>query len=160
VVELKTSRWQTGCAEESAALLATGLRRLGVGRRDDVVVSSFDRTALAALRARLDVPTAVLGAPSVPAGTVVRWALDGGHDQAHPHVRALLFAPPSLVRRAHALGVGVTAWTADRRGDVRRLAERHVDAAICDDPAAARAALDAGTYGSPTATALRRWSGR
>lgn len=143
VVELKTALWPVARRDEAAAALADALRRLGVTRRRDVVVSSFDRHALAAVRRLTPVRTAVLARPSVPAGTAVRWALDGGHDEVHPHVRALLFARPTLARDAHALGVAVTAWTVDRRNDLHKLAHRGVDAAICDDPAAARAALTA-----------------
>lgn len=141
VIEMKTKVWPARLRAATAAALGDGLRRLGVTWRSDVVVSSFDRYALGAVRRVSSVRTAVLSRPSVPAGTAVRWALDGGHDEAHPHVRSLLFAPPSLVRDAHALGLAVTAWTVDRPGDLRELADRGVDAAICDDPGAARLAL-------------------
>ena len=143
VVELKTALWPAERRTRSALALAGCLRRLGVTRASDVVVSSFDRDALAVVRREADVRTAVLARPSIPAGTAVRWALDGGHDEVHPHVRALLFARPSLARDAHALGLRVTAWTVDRRTDLRELAVRGVDAAICDDPGAARLALPA-----------------
>lgn len=142
VVEMKTPLWPLARREQTAAAVADGLLRLGVTRRSEVVVSSFDRYALAAVRRRAPLRTAVLARPSVPAGTAIRWALDGGHDEAHPHVRALLFARPSLTRDAHALGLAVTAWTVDRRTDLRELTRRGVDAAICDDPRAARLALE------------------
>lgn len=143
VVEVKTGRgWPDARRVAAADAVAAGLARLGVTRRSGVVVSSFDRLALAAVRGRGcgGVRTAVLADASVGAATVVRWALDGGHDEAHPHVSSLL-AAPAVARQAHAVGVAVTAWTADRPDDLRRLAAYGVDAAICDDPAMARAAL-------------------
>jgi glycerophosphoryl diester phosphodiesterase len=138
VVELKTER---GRGARTAVSLAASLERCGVTRRTDVVVSSFDHRALGLVRRWAAVRTAVLTPPGVPATATLRHAVDGGHDEAHPHVTALLAAPPSLVGTAHALGVGVTAWTANDGADLRLLRDRGVDAAICDDPAAARAAL-------------------
>ncbi|HVF06508.1 MAG TPA: glycerophosphodiester phosphodiesterase [Frankiaceae bacterium] len=148
VVEMKTTPWGTvGGAEETAVAVAGVLRRLAVTRQSDVVVSSFDRDALACLRRHLPVRTGVLTPQGVPAAAAVRWVLDGGHDEAHPHVRAVL-ADPGVVSRAHALGVAVVTWTVNRRADIRRLALAGVDAVISDDTAAARAAASVMTCGS------------
>lgn len=148
VVEMKTPRWPLARRMSTAAALAGDLRSLGVTRDAEVVVSSFDRHALGLVRRHAPVRTALLTGPGVPVGTALRLALHGGHDEAHPHVRALLFARASLIADAHAVGLAVTAWTADRPADLRALAERGADAAICDDPAAARAVLTATTNGA------------
>lgn len=147
VVELKTYGAPDAARTLTGVVLAAELRRLGVTRRDDVVVSSFDRVALATFARRSGVRTAVVTPAGVPAETALRWALDGDHDEVHPHVRALLAARPGLVRDAHAVGVSVAPWTVNRRSDLRHVAARGADAAICDDPAGARAALLTSTRG-------------
>ncbi len=135
VVEVKRS---PGSAWAVATALVTQLRA-GVG--GDVVVSSFDRPRLRAIgRAGLPVRTALLSRPGVPLGLALRRALADSHDEAHVHVRSLLVRP-ELVVRAHELGLWVTAWTVDRPSALHRLAAAGVDAAICDDPWAARIAL-------------------
>jgi glycerophosphoryl diester phosphodiesterase len=44
------------------------------------------------------------------------------------------FVTPEKVRAAHAAGLEVVAWTANRPEDWRRLMEAGVDAIITDDP--------------------------
>lgn len=134
VVELKTPPWRTPCP---VAPVVAELRR---HRLDGVVVSSFDRTRLAQLRAQLPVRTALLGRPGVPAGVVVRRALADGHDQVHLHARSVL-ARPDSVTAARACGVEVLAWTVDRPADLLRCREIGVHGVICDDPGAARQVL-------------------
>ena len=136
VVELKAPPWRTPCP---VAPVVAELRR---HRLDDVVVSSFDRTRLAQLRAQLPVRTALLGRPGVPAGIVVRRALADGHDQVHLHLRSLL-ARPDAVAGARACGLHVVGWTVDRTADLLRCRQFGVDGVICDDPGAARQALTA-----------------
>jgi glycerophosphoryl diester phosphodiesterase len=41
---------------------------------------------------------------------------------------------PSLVARAHGLGVPVLAWTVDDPGDLARVDEAGVDGVITNDP--------------------------
>ena len=134
VVELKTPPWRTPCP---VAPVVAELRR---HRLDSVVVSSFDRTRLAQLRAQVPVRTALLGRPGVPAGVVVRRALTDGHDQVHLHVRSLL-ARPDTVTAARACGLQVTAWTVDRSSDLLRCRDFGVHSVICDDPRTARQVL-------------------
>jgi glycerophosphoryl diester phosphodiesterase len=110
----------------------------------DVTVSSFSPALVDAVRASapatLGLRTALLGRGSDRPSTLVRHALDAGHDEVHPHVAALL-AEPSAVARAHALGVTVVPWTVNRNRALRRLAHLGVDGMITDVPAAARMAL-------------------
>lgn len=137
VVELKTPAWQAPAAPEVLDVLADVLR--GRDLRS-VLVSSFDRPRLAALRRLLDVRTGLLLRPGVPMGVALRRTLTDGHDEAHPHLLSAL-SRLDLVGWAHAHGLGVTTWTVDRPDHLRRLAAAGVDAAISDDPWAARAAL-------------------
>lgn len=143
VLEIKSSTFAPSRRRAAVAAAAEELRRMGVTRGSDVVVSSFDRLALADVRRSAAVRTGVLTRPSVPLSVAVRWTLRGGHDEVHPHVSAALLGRPEVVRKAHAAGLSLTAWTADRAEDLHRLAARGVDAAITNDPAAARAALAA-----------------
>ena len=135
VIEVKRS---PGPARAIADAVVAQLRSRG---RGDVVVSSFDRPRLRAVaRSGLPVRTALLSRPGVPLGVALRRTLADGHHEAHVHVRSLL-ARPELVPRAHGLGLWVTGWTVDRPAALQRLADAGVDAAICDDPWAARVAL-------------------
>ena len=135
IVELKTSHRTRGGAVNTVAAVVTALRK---HRLHDVVVSSFDRPRVLQLRlAGLPVETALLGRPGVPFGLVLRRGHCDGHRQVHPHVTSVL-AQPELVRVAAEVGISVTTWTVHRREDLAGLLQAGVDAAICDDPRAAR----------------------
>ena len=133
-------------AETRTALAVAGqLRSLErAGLPMDVVVSSFSPTLVTAVRELLPrgtgVRTALLGRALDRATSILRQALDAGHDEIHPNVLPLL-AEPSVVAQAHALGVGVVPWTVNRRRDVRRLHRLGVDGLITDVPVAVRAAV-------------------
>ena len=127
-----------------AALVAvlTGLRSSGLPL--DVTVSSFSPAVVAQVRATapraLGLRTALLGDVRDRPTSLLRAALDDGHDQVHPNVAALL-AEPAAVGRAHALGVGVVPWTVNRGRALRRVAALGVDGIITDVPRTARLAL-------------------
>lgn len=133
-------------AEARTALAVAGklrsLQRQGLSL--DVTVSSFSPTLVGHVRRLLSpgtgVRTALLGRPLDGAASVLRQALDAGHDEMHPHLLAVLAAPHS-VAAAHALGLAVVPWTANRRRELRRLERLGVDAVITDVPALARAAV-------------------
>jgi glycerophosphoryl diester phosphodiesterase len=136
IVELKKpDAGVVGTVEAVAAVL----RRSQV---PDLVISSFDRSLLGALRLLLDegdVPrtlTALLGRPGLPLGLLLKRAFADGHDQVHPHVLSLL-TRLDLVRTAAQQGITVTGWTVNRASDLVRLAEAGVEAAITDDASAA-----------------------
>jgi glycerophosphoryl diester phosphodiesterase len=109
-----------------------------------VTVSSFSPAVVAEVRGtaprQLGVRTALLGDVRDRPTSLLRQALQDGHDQVHPNVAALL-AEPSAVGRAHALGVGVVPWTVNRGRALRRLAALGVDGFITDVPRSARLAL-------------------
>lgn len=120
------------------------LRRRGLAL--DVTVSSFSPAVVAEVRAtaphELAVRTALLGDVRDRPTSLLRQALQDGHDQVHPNVAALL-AEPAAVARAHALGVGVVPWTVNRGRALRRLAALGVDGVITDVPRSARLAMGA-----------------
>ena len=127
-----------------AALVAVlaGLRSAGLPL--DVTVSSFSPAVVAEVRStapcELGLRTALLGDVRDRPTSLLRAALEDGHDQVHPNVAALL-AEPAAVGRAHALGVGVVPWTVNRGRALRRVAALGVDGIITDVPRTARLAL-------------------
>ena len=138
IVDVKTKPWPTGAATETVEAIAAVLRRQRV---DHVTVSSFDRPRMAQFRCLgANVRTALLGRAGVPLGVVIRRVLSDGHNEAHPHVSALL-ARPELIVEATARGLAVTGWTVNGSRELRLLEGAGLSAAICDDPAAARDAL-------------------
>jgi len=108
----------------------------------EIVVSSFDSALLGVFRGAVSggVRTALLGDVGAPAHSVLRGALDAGHDEVHLNI-ADLRRTPQVVGMARHLGVAVTAWTANATEDLRWLAELDVDAVITDDVIAARATM-------------------
>ena len=138
VVEAKAVE-TPGYAERLGRQLARALAHHPAG----VTVSSFDAGLLSTLRptARSSgARTALLGNPATPLTSLLRRALDDGHDEVHPNVRAVLDGP-AAVACAHRLGVAVTPWTVNRRTELRRVADLGVAALITDHPARARDAL-------------------
>jgi len=108
-----------------------------------VTVSSFDGDLLAALGPVLRprrAPTALLGRPGTALSSLLRQAVDAGHDEVHPALSAVLDAP-AAVATARRLGVAITPWTVNRRSDLRQVAALGVAALITDHPARAREAL-------------------
>jgi len=62
------------------------------------------------------------------------------YDALHPYYADVT---PEMVTRLHAQGRQVNTWTVDGPEDLRRMQAYGVDGVICNDPAAARAALEA-----------------
>ena len=144
-VVLEVKRPLPGAVPQTVAALVAvlaGQRRDGLPL--DVTVSSFSPAVVAEVRAtapqELGLRTALLGDVRDRPTSLLRQALEDGHDQVHPNVAALL-AEPSAVGRAHALGVGVVPWTVNRGRALRRLAGLGVDGFITDVPRSARLAL-------------------
>lgn len=132
---LEVKQPPAGRVHETARAVADLVRRSDL----DLRVSSFDATVLGAVRGqRAGVRTALLGDVGETATTLLRRALEAGHDEVHPHVVPLL-QQPHVVAAAHACGVAVVPWTVNRRRDLRRLERLGVDAVITDVPEAARA---------------------
>lgn len=155
VLEVKAPPPGPGAVWRTATALVDRLAVLdAVGLPLDVTISSFAPGVVSAVRAnapaQLGIRTALLGRPTVRAGSVLRQALAAGHDEIHPHVAALL-AEPGCVAAAQRCGVGVVPWTVNRGRVVRRLALLGVDGLITDVPAKARTVLTA-TWSRPADT--------
>lgn len=137
VLELKGHPWEAGYdpGEPVAHALAKALVADGDRR---VVVSSFNPVALGVIRANASVRTGVLTSEAFDLGTNLSAAIDGEHDECHVPV---VLVDAAFVARAHEAGKRVVAWTVNEPDDLRAMAAAGVDAAITDDPRAARAAL-------------------
>jgi glycerophosphoryl diester phosphodiesterase len=111
----------------------------------DLTVSSFDPALLGSARSALvdlEVRTGLLGSPFTPVATLLRQAVEEGHDEIHPHVLSV-FKAPDVVHAAQSLDVGVTCWTVNRARHVAALAALGIDAMITDDAAGVRSILSA-----------------
>ncbi len=113
------------------------------GRRDDVLVSSFNLESVDRVRDLDDsIPTGFLTLVGMDAVDGVDVAHAHGHGAVHPDVRALEGeAPAATVARAHDLGMAVNVWTVNGEDEMRRLAAVGVDAIITDVPDVARRAF-------------------
>jgi glycerophosphoryl diester phosphodiesterase len=148
VLEVKNVRRQPdydGRRATTARLLTQRLeRRVAAGKADDVLVSSFDQTAIIVARAAGH-RTALLTLPSIPVTAGLRVVVRGGHAELHAHTSALPARMPrrvaAAVARVHDVDVRLVVWTVTTTEEALRLRDAGVDAVICDDPAAVRAAL-------------------
>jgi glycerophosphoryl diester phosphodiesterase len=125
--------------------LALALRARGLERA--TVVQSFNAAALRRLRRT---------APSLEVAPLYRRApaarrlralatFAGGIGVRHPAVDV------TLLLRAHACGLAVRAWTANRAAEIERLVALGVDGVITDVPDVARAVVDADGGGAVVA---------
>ena len=159
-IELKTTRGTRRGRLVGAVL--ESIRRAGAGPR--VLISSFDPRLL--LRVRI-------AWPALPTGIVFRsrqrWPMRAGWPgrllapaAIHPEWRLVTAA---RVRRWASGGRLVNTWAIDDPDVLRRMATLGVDAVLTNDPAAARAALDASTASpfsgrGPRSTPVPRRAGR
>lgn len=126
-------------AHAYARMVVDTIQRQRLQRR--VRITSFDLPLLAAVRGL---------APGLPIGALtnlgqrgfLRRALAVGAQTAGPYHR---LATPWRVAQAHAAGVRVVPWTANRPRDWARLIRAGVDGIITDDPAALLAYLKKGS---------------
>jgi glycerophosphoryl diester phosphodiesterase len=152
VVEVKNQRRQPdydGRRGTSARLLVELLNeRRAAGQQDEVVVSSFDGTAVIVARAA-GFATGLLTLPRVPVFAGLRAVLRAGHLELHAHTSALPTRAPrraaAAVARVHEENVRLVVWTVTSVDDALRLRDAGVDSVICDDPAGVVAALADGT---------------
>jgi glycerophosphoryl diester phosphodiesterase len=129
-------------AEGVAAAVVDLLTRRG--RRDDVLVSSFNLESADRVR-DLDgsIPTGFLTLVGMDPVDGVDLAHGHGHGAVHPDVRALADdTAGATIARAHELGVAVNVWTVNGEDEMRRLAAAGVDAIITDVPDVARRVFD------------------
>jgi glycerophosphoryl diester phosphodiesterase len=116
--------------ERFADLVCQAIRRHKLQRR--VIVQSFDFRVLHAMRRR---------APEIRLGALYAGRPKGFLAIAH-ETRAEIVAPYHVlasarqVRKAHAAGLEVVVWTANRPRDWKRLVSAQVDGIITDNPQA------------------------
>lgn len=109
------------------------VHRMRIGRR--LLVSSFDAGLLALLRrTRLQRALICRRHPDRSLRTAIRL----GCAAWHPHVRV---ATSQWIRRAHAAGLRVHAWTVDDPSRARRLVRWGVDGLFTNHPARLRESL-------------------
>ena len=117
----------------TAALVANALADLAESMRARTLVSSFELDAVAWLKSRL--PWLRVGALFTGSQwrkeDMIAHALDLGAEAIHPNIRLVL---PDLVERAHAAGLRVNVWTANRWPTIRRLLSLGVEGIFSDLP--------------------------
>ena len=116
------------------------------GRRDDVLVSSFNLESADRVH-ELDgvIPTGFLTLVGMDPVDGVDIAHAHGHGAVNPDVRALVGeAAAATVARAQDFGMAVNVWTVNGEDEMRRLAAVGVDGIITDVPDVARR-----VYGTP-----------
>lgn len=131
-IEVKTfpQRLQHGPPPETyAALLLEAVRRRGLDGR--VEAQSFDLRVLRAIRA-LDGTLPLAALSQLARRDFLRLAREAGAATVGPYQRLLT---RGSVARAHAAGLRVVPWTANRPRDWARLVRAGVDGIITDDPA-------------------------
>jgi glycerophosphoryl diester phosphodiesterase len=112
------------------------------GRKDEVLVSSFDLETVDRVRG-LDpsVPTAFLVMELDDPARVVAATARRGHAALHPWAPAV---DAELIDRCHDAGLKVNAWTVDDPDWMARLAEMGVDGIVTNVPDVARRAVGTG----------------
>jgi len=131
-IEVKTfpQRPRYGPAPEALAVLAVeAVQRRGLVRR--VEMQSFDLRVLRAIRA-LDAELPLAALCQFGRRDFLRLAREAGATTLGPYQRLVT---GGSVARAHAAGVRVVPWTANRPRDWARLVRAGVDGIITDDPA-------------------------
>ncbi len=123
--------------EQLAADVAEMVSERGLERT--VIVSSFTRSALDAVRARNGrILTAQLTLPSWDQAALLEHASARGHSALHPHRKGVT---PRLVEESHARNVWIVPWAVDAADDLARIAGLGVDGLITDDPVLAAGVL-------------------
>lgn len=129
-VEIKNSPGEPGFDPDEAVSVATAAAIVECGWAEGVIVSSFHRPSIDAVRnaePRLAVGW-LLGPAADPSGALEP-AAGAGYRALHPFVTAVT-AP--LVERAHAAGLAINVWTVNPEATLREMVDLGVDAVITD----------------------------
>jgi glycerophosphoryl diester phosphodiesterase len=139
-VELKAA----GVSARTLAALVRGVAAVvaRAGVEDRVLVSSFSPLAVHLWQRNVDrVPAALLFEHDAPLPLRRAWAAPWlGPFALHPEA---VLCTPARVARWHRRGYAVNVWTVDDETELRRLRDMGVDGVVTNDPARARAALEA-----------------
>lgn len=125
-IEIKTDRRQP--ARPVTTRVIRCVRRQRAARR--VLLSSFDPAVLAQIRRQAPRLRCALIAARAPR-RCLRRARALGAVAIHPHAA---LATAAFIRRAHALGLAVHVWTADRPRQIARLLARGAEGIISNHP--------------------------
>jgi glycerophosphoryl diester phosphodiesterase len=136
-VELKNVPGDPDFEPGGERLVAATIETLADAAFDgDVLVSSFDPVALAAVRRRAPgVATGLLTSGDVDALAAVTFARDQGHGWVLPFVGAVRAAGPALIEAASGASVRVGTWVIDDPVEAASLASSGVGAIATNDPA-------------------------
>ncbi len=143
-VELKNAPGEEDYDSTEALATSVALFLLAESDLDRVIVSSFELSAIDAVRAVSPlIPTAWLVA--LPKGPVLDAAAERcaghGHGFFHPHHGGV---DERLMGRCKFVGLRVNTWTVDDPGRIKALAAMGVDGIITNVPDVARGALGRG----------------
>lgn len=117
----------------TAEIIASFLANLQEPLRERLLISSFELDAVAWLKRQLPwlrVGALFSGSQWRKEDMIAR-ALDLSAEALHPNIRLIT---PDLVEHAHAAGLRVNVWTANRRQTIRRLLALGVDGIFSDLP--------------------------
>jgi len=139
-VEIKCLPWEPDADTPDRAVVRA-VADLLEARHDDVIISSFDLTAVDACRDYAPELTTAWLTSAQEVVVVARLAAEHGHAWCNPDRNAALAATTEDLAVAHAAGVRVSVWTVDEPFEARRLAIAGVDAIITNEPDVVLAAL-------------------
>lgn len=129
-IEMKTD--DIGMSLEAFADLVTSEIEAHCSTVDNLMVTSFDASALALVRDRRpDIATGLLFWNRT-ATWAIKTAVDAGHTAIAPSIKLL---DEACVDSARSHGLDVATWTVNKPVDIRRAATLGVDMIIGDDPA-------------------------
>ena len=117
----------------TAKIIASSLADLHEPLRGRLLISSFELDAVAWLKGQLPwlrVAALFSGSQWRKEDMIAR-ALDLSAEALHPNIRLVT---PDLVEHAHAAGLRVNVWTANRRTTIRKLLALGVDGIFSDLP--------------------------
>ncbi|MEI8051263.1 MAG: glycerophosphodiester phosphodiesterase [Actinomycetes bacterium] len=140
-VEIKNDPSEPGYDPTDALAQQVVDEIIELGWRSKVIISSFDRDCLDAVRrADAEIPIGWLLSPQSPVPDLFDALIRHGFDAVHPF---FLFVDERFVEEARGAGVAINTWTVNARADLERMMTLGVDSVITDDVALARSIIDA-----------------
>jgi len=139
-IEIKNDPGEAGHDPTDGLAIDVVAHVVELDRRSEVIISSFDRATLDAVRrADAEIAIGLLLGFGVDPIDVLEGLVASGFNAVHPFV--LLVSAP-LVEAAHTAGLAVNTWTVDAAHDLEAMARLGVDAVITDDVPLALAVID------------------
>ena len=137
-IELKQLPGEPDHDPDGEALVEATLETIaGIGSEAAVLLSSFDPTTIARVRALgAGFPTGLLVAPGVDVHVATAFAEREGHPWVLPFADAVEAAGEAYVGEVHAAGMALGTWIVDDPARAAALFAWGVDAVATNDPAA------------------------